>query len=199
MGGTLRPPEARVNPRKEAENPAAGGGVLAAWKRPGYGRGVPTRFLTDHSLALVARRLRALGFDVEVAPGARLEELFDAARASGATVLTLSARRPGRRRSVPVITLPRDDPAAAVRELAAHHTPEGPPFGRCLECNTVLQSRFAVEARGEVPSGVARSATMLRYCPTCGRWYWEGSHTARLREWLEAALGRPLADKRNSS
>lgn len=167
--------------------------------RPGYGRRVSSRFLTDDSLALVARRLRALGFDVEVARGARLEELFAAARLSGATVLTLSTRRPGARHSVPVITLPRGDAAAAVRELAARHAPELPPFGRCLECNSVLQSRFAAEARGQVPSGVARSAVMLRHCPTCGRWYWEGSHTARLRAWLEAALGRPLADRRNSS
>ena len=180
--------------------PPADGRGLAASPPRGYGRGVSApRFLTDDSLALVARRLRALGFDVQVARGARLDELFDAAASSGATVLTLSDRRPGRRRSVPVITLPRGDPAAAVRALASHFDPAGPPFGRCLECNTPLQSRFSGEALGEVPAGVARSAAMLRYCPGCGRWYWEGSHTARLREWLEAAIGRPLAGGKDSS
>ena len=158
-----------------------------------------SRFLTDDSLALVARRLRALGFDVEVARGARLDELFEAARATGATVLTLSDRRPGRHRAVPVITLPRGDAATAVRMLDATYRSTGPPFGRCLECNTPLQGRFAAEARGEVPPAVARSTAMLHHCPTCGRWYWEGSHTARLRAWLEAAIGHPLADRRNSS
>ncbi|MGH7742134.1 MAG: Mut7-C RNAse domain-containing protein [Candidatus Eiseniibacteriota bacterium] len=156
------------------------------------------RFLTDNSLALVARRLRALGFDVDVARGARLEDLFAAALASGATVLTLSGRRPGWRTRVPVITLPRGDPAKAVHELASRFAPGGPPFGRCLECNTPLQTRFAAEARGEVPAGVARQGGTLRYCPNCARWYWEGSHTARLREWLEAALGRPLAERGES-
>jgi uncharacterized protein with PIN domain len=182
----------------------AAAGAVAAAARRGYGRRVAdprggSRFLTDDSLALVARRLRALGFDVEVARGARLDELFEAARDSGATVLTLSDRRPGRHRQVPVITLPRGDAAAAVRMLAATYRGTGPPFGRCLECNSPLQGRFAAEARGEVPASVVRSATMLQYCPTCGRWYWEGSHTARLREWLEAAIGQPLADRRNSS
>jgi len=155
-------------------------------------------FLTDDSLALVARRLRALGYDVQLARGARLEELFEAARSSGRTVLTLSTRRPGRKASVPVITLPRGDARGAVRELAARFEPAGPPFGRCLECNQPLQSRFAAEAIGEVPAAVARSAASLHHCPECGRWYWEGSHTARLREWLEAALGRPLAERGKS-
>lgn len=76
----------------------AAAGAVAAAARRGYGRRVAdprggSRFLTDDSLALVARRLRALGFDVEVARGARLDELFEAARDSGATVLTLSDRR----------------------------------------------------------------------------------------------------------
>ena len=165
----------------------------------GYGGRVTSdRFLTDDSLALVARRLRALGFDVEVARGAQLQELFEAARASGATVLTLSNRRAGRHHPVPVITLPRGDAARAVREMALRFAPVGPPFGRCLECNTPLQTRYASEARGEIPASVARLSATLRYCPNCGRWYWKGSHTARLREWLEAALGRPLADPTES-
>src|SRR5262245_19349889 len=50
----------------------------------------PTAFVTDSSLALVARRLRFLGYDVATHPGARLEELFAAAREQGRTVLTLS-------------------------------------------------------------------------------------------------------------
>lgn len=172
---------------------------VAALRSPRYGRPMASRsFLTDDSLALVARRLRALGFDVQLVRGARLEELFAAARDSGRIVLTLSDRRPSRRAGVEVVTLPRGDARAAVRMLAASFEPSGPPFGRCLECNHPLQRRFAAEARGEVPAGVARSAETLRFCPECGRWYWEGSHTARLREWLEAALGRPLAERGES-
>ena len=43
-----------------------------------------------------------------------------------------------------------------------------------------------------MPGPVARAATHLHHCPTCGKWYWEGSHVDRVREWLERALGRPL-------
>jgi hypothetical protein len=126
-------------------------------------------------------------------PGARLGELFEAARRDGRTVLTLSARRPPRFAEVAALRVPRADPAAALRDLAASHEPAGPPFSRCPRCNVALQRRTAFEAAGEVPGRVLRSFASLTYCPHCGKWYWEGSHVARLRKWLEEALGRPLA------
>jgi uncharacterized protein with PIN domain len=135
-----------------------------------------------------------LGYDVATVPGARLEELFDAARREGRTVLTLSARRPPRFADVPALLVPRADPAAALRALAESHEPAGPPFSRCPGCNVALQRRTAFEAVGEVPGKVLRSSTALHYCPHCGKWYWAGSHVARLKEWLERALGRPIAD-----
>jgi uncharacterized protein len=158
----------------------------------------PSRFVTDTSLELLARRLRMLGYDVASVPGARLEELFDAARRDGRTVLTLSARHPARFADVPALRVARGDPAAALRALAAAHEPAGLPFSRCPQCNTALQRRTAFEASGEVPGRVLRRAPALTYCPQCGKWYWEGTHVARLRAWLEAALGRPLAAAGNA-
>jgi uncharacterized protein len=154
----------------------------------------PTRFITDSSLDLLARRLRALGYDIETHRGARLTELFEAAARDERTVLTLSGKRPRRTAKVDsaAITIPRGDPAAALRSIAADHEPAGAPFTRCTLCNTALQRRMSFEARGEVPGAVLRGAESLGYCPHCGKWYWEGSHVARLRAWLEAALGRPI-------
>jgi len=79
-----------------------------------------------------------------------------------------------------------------VRAIASEAEPAGAPFSRCTECNVALQRRHPFEARGEVPGRVLRHARSLTYCPGCGKWYWEGSHVARLRDWLEAALGRPV-------
>lgn len=152
-----------------------------------------TRFVTDSSLEFLARRLIFLGYDVTVIRSARLEELFAAARRDGRTVLSMSRRHPRAWADVAVIAVPRDDPAAGVRMIAAAHEPAGPPFSRCPACNTTLRRRHPMEARGEVPGRVLREGGPLRYCPMCGKWYWEGSHVARLRAWLEQALGRPLA------
>jgi uncharacterized protein with PIN domain len=153
----------------------------------------PARLITDASLEFLARRLRFLGYDVAVARGARLDELFEVARRDGRTVLTLSARHPRRFANVPAVRVARADPAVALRALVAEFEPAGAAFSRCPDCNTPLERRLAFEARGEVPGRVTRGATHLHHCPTCGKWYWEGSHTARLRAWLGEAIGRPLA------
>lgn len=152
----------------------------------------PARFVADTSLELLARRLRLLGYDVATVPGARLEELFEAGRREGRTVLTLSVRHPKRFAEVAAILVPRADPAAALRALAASYEPAGPPFSRCALCNAALQRRTPFEAVGEVPGKVLRASPTLNWCPNCGKWYWEGSHVARLKDWLERALGRPI-------
>ena len=153
----------------------------------------PARLLTDSSLDFLARRLRFLGYDVTTLTGARLEELLDAARREGRTVITLSQRHPRRFADVPVLVVPRADPEAALRAIAGTHAPAGAPFSRCPACNVGLRERHPAEARGEVPGRVLRELRTLTYCPSCGKWYWHGSHVDRIREWLERALGRPLA------
>jgi len=152
----------------------------------------PTAFVTDSSLALVARRLRFLGYDVQTHPGARLEELFAAAKDQGRTVLTLSARKPPGFADALVVRVPRGDAAAAVRAVADAHAPAGPPWSRCPACNVALHTRSSFEAVGEVPGRVTRMGVELKWCPSCGRWYWPGSHVARMNAWLAAALERPV-------
>ena len=152
----------------------------------------PARFVTDTSLEFVAHRLSFLGYDIACLKGARLEELFEAGRREERIVLTLSDRHPRRFADIAAIVAPRGDPAAAVRRVATEHEPASPPFGRCAQCNQALQTRHPMEARGEVPGRVLRSVASVRYCPMCGKWYWEGSHVAHIRAWLERVLGRAL-------
>ena len=152
----------------------------------------PTRFLTDASLDQLARRLRFLGYDVVTHAGARLVELFAAAAADGRTVLTLSERRPKRYAAIAVVRVARGGEAAALRSLVEAHAPSGPPWSRCPRCNSALQRRSEFEARGEIPARVVRAGWPLTWCPTCDRWYWPGSHVARMNAWFEHVLGRPI-------
>jgi len=149
----------------------------------------PTRFVTDASLEQLARRLRMLGYDVVTHRGARFAELFAAAAAEGRTVLTLSRRRAPRGATSPVVVVPRADLAAALRTVASGHAPATARWSRCPACNVVLHARSTFEARGEVPGRVTRMAGPLTWCPSCGRWFWPGSHFARLETWFEQVLG----------
>src|SRR5438045_7258332 len=153
---------------------------------------VPTRFATDSSLELLARRLRILGYDVATHRGARIEEVFAAAAAAGLTVLTLSVRRPAGTAQVPALIVARDQLAETLRAIVAGYSPTGVPWSRCPLCNLALRPRSSYEAIGEVPARVARSGGPFFSCPGCGRWYWPGTHVARLRASLAAVLGRDM-------
>ncbi|MEO5989722.1 MAG: Mut7-C RNAse domain-containing protein [Candidatus Eisenbacteria bacterium] len=153
---------------------------------------LPARFLTDASLDRLARWLRFLGYDVLTHRGARLEELFELAARDGRTVLTQSPRHPKRYADIPAMQVPRDDDALALRRIVAAHEATTAPFTRCPICNDALMERSAFEARGEVPGRVTRGGSPLRYCPSCSKWFWVGSHVARIIAWLEDALGRSI-------
>src|SRR5262249_14364346 len=147
-----------------------------------YRRSVePTRFVTDTSLARFGRWLRFLGYDVSILRGALVSEVFDKARLEGRVAITMSVRRP-RAPGAQVAPVERGREDESLRRLVARHRASGPPFSRCVECNTPLQTRLSLEAVGEVPGRVLRAFRELRHCPTCGKWYWDGSHVARTRE-----------------
>jgi uncharacterized protein with PIN domain len=150
------------------------------------------RFATDTSLELLARRLRLLGYDVLTCREARLEDVLEVARRDGRTVLTSSLRRPRPFADVPCLTVPREEPARAVRAIAENFRAPSPPFSRCPACNHALEKRMPMEARGEVPGGVLRVARSVQHCRGCGKWFWRGSHVDRMRAWLAAALGREV-------
>lgn len=149
----------------------------------------PVTFVTDASLALLARRLRQLGYDVLVHRGARLEELLEAAARDGRTVLTRSGRHPKRWAAVPVARVTGTDTAEQLRVAVARGPASSAPLGRCSHCNHALRTRSMFEAHGEVPGRVARSGSPLWSCTGCGQWFWLGSHTDRLHAWFTAALG----------
>ena len=147
------------------------------------------RFIADRSLEGVARRLRALGFDVAVLDG-RLEQVCADARAEQRVVLTTSRRVPPpcglRERWV----VPRDDLAAAVRAVLARCEPDAAPFTRCVHCNEPLVA-FDGSA-GPPPVAPPAGVRVTGQCPRCGRCYWHGSHVDRTREWIERETGRHI-------
>jgi uncharacterized protein with PIN domain len=62
-------------------------------------------------------------------------------------------------------------------------------FQRCTECNTPVEEVAGETVADRVPARLAGQVRFTR-CPGCGRVYWEGSHTRRMRRALEQALRR---------
>lgn len=158
--------------------------------------------VADAMLGRLARWLRALGRDVRFDAAMDDDALARLARDEHRLLLTrdrrLCAAR-GRPDWCRLVAATRPD--AQLRELTGTLDLFGPGwrdrlFTRCMVCNATLRpvSHRAVARR--LPPKVradprVRSAG-LRQCPDCGKLFWEGSHTRRMRRWLEAvAPGRP--------
>jgi uncharacterized protein with PIN domain len=59
------------------------------------------------------------------------------------------------------------------------------PFGRCLECNGVLESVAKELVEHRLPLRTRRDFDDFRMCPDCGRVYWRGSHYDRLAAFVD--------------
>jgi hypothetical protein len=70
-----------------------------------------------------------------------------------------------------------NEPLEQLREVLTHFDLPLPRdlFSRCMLCNVVL---------------VNDEATGDRRCPKCGRVYWEGLHTRRMRDALARTFGQ---------
>ncbi|MFW6331304.1 MAG: Mut7-C RNAse domain-containing protein [Gemmatimonadota bacterium] len=160
----------------------------------------PTRFVADAMLGRLARWLRALGFDVVADQGLDDDDLARLARQQNRHLLTRD-RRLCAERAHPgwCILLHTHKPAAQLAELDARIGIFSTgwrerTFSRCMVCNTPLAPATHAEVRDDLPDDVrddprVRSAGFRR-CPGCGRAYWEGSHTRRMRRWLERVADR---------
>ncbi len=145
-------------------------------------------------LGRLARYLRFVGCDTEYVRGLSDDELLGRAQAEDRTVL--SRDRGLARRSPRVFLL--KSPAISEQFRAVRRAwpevPAEPQFVRCTVCN----GRLAPYRRGTdrsreagLPPGMDATTRSLFACDVCGHLYWDGSHTARIRERLRAWSEEP--------
>ncbi|MEM0129012.1 MAG: Mut7-C RNAse domain-containing protein [Thermoplasmata archaeon] len=133
----------------------------------------PPRWAVDEMLGRLARYLRFLGYDAEYLRGRSDAEILVLLRADPRVLLTRDRRLAGQ---VPgSVLLTRRDLEGQLRELRGFYPSlrTEPRFDRCAVCNIPLAPEPSDPGDGPRPPH--------RWCPTCGRHYWEGSHTARIR------------------
>jgi uncharacterized protein with PIN domain len=147
---------------------------------PGAG---PPRFLADAMLGRLARWLRILGFDTAFEAHVRDEDLVRRALVEGRHLLTRDRALPVEWRVGGIHLVGSEELREQLRDvLAAFDLRPGiRPFTRCSVCNTPLAAAARSEVRGRVPARVLAVERDFRACPGCGRVYWRGSHTERMR------------------
>jgi uncharacterized protein with PIN domain len=152
------------------------------------------RFAADAMLGRLARWLRILGIDT--AYEADIDDADLVRRALEERRVILTCDRPLREewRVDNIYIVSSWAVMEQLREVVRHFglAAHVRLFSRCSRCNAPLRGISAQDAEGEAPAYVLRNADELQRCPSCGRVYWEGSHTERIRR----ALGDLLPEGR---
>jgi len=164
------------------------GGEVQEWP---IRRGSDPRFICDAMLGRLARWLRALGYDTAFDPGIEDAHLVRRAAREERAILTRDRGLSREWRVGELLVLRSERPEGRLREVADAFGIEWPRplFRRCLDCNVALEEAAPEDVRSRVPDRVLRRKLRLTRCPSCGRVYWRGSHTRRMRRTLEDVLG----------
>lgn len=139
------------------------------------------KFLADRNLGKLVKWLRILGYDTVYERGNIDRAFLDRGFREGRSVLTRRkdmARRNFRGR---LFVVSSDDLPGQLKEVidAFGLTPdESSYFTRCLLCNEVLLDVSREEAKPFVPPYVYETQKRFVKCPSCGRFYWAGTHLA---------------------
>lgn len=149
------------------------------------------RFIADAMLGRLARWLRTLGFDTAYDDRIADAELVRRAVAEERYILTRDRRIPEEWRVAHCLNLRSEKPLEQLAEVVSALDLRAPArlFTRCRVCNAVLVAVDGSEVTGQVPPRVLEREPAFVRCPDCGRIYWEGSHTARMRSVVERVFG----------
>jgi len=149
------------------------------------------KFIVDHNVGKLARRLRMMGYDSVFFSGEDDSAMVKQALAEDRTILTrdtgIMRRKAISSGRVRAVLIESEEPEKQMRQLTAAFDLKGRarPFTLCLECNAPLENRSREEVAGRVPPYVYRTQTQYMECPSCHRIYWRGTHWEAMIRRLE--------------
>jgi uncharacterized protein with PIN domain len=151
------------------------------------GTGMETRFVADAMLGKLAKWLRVLGYDTHYQshyPGNALSRLVREGR------VLLSLRPPTVENHPDALLLHSYSLTGQILEMKekrAITADRSRCFTRCLRCNVLLRKAAFERALENVPEYVFHeNPEGIRFCPSCGHYFWPGTHRARMEKQLES-------------
>lgn len=136
-------------------------------------------------LGRLVKWLRIIGQDVIYGPHLTGYGLIRAARAENRLILTRD-RGLKQKQPPPFLFIESDHYRDQLRQVVGQcglRLGDG-LFVRCIECNTLLQSRPKEALEKVVPPYVFASQEKFFSCPTCRRIYWPATHHQKMLEEL---------------
>jgi len=148
-------------------------------------------FAADRMLGKLAKWVRVLGYDVVYLRQAGDAEIR-AKLKEGRILLTRERRAKPWHKQGKVFVVNANNPEGQLREVVLGldlAILDHALFSRCLQCNSVLETVSREEVREQVPEYTWQTHHQFHQCRDCGRVYWTGSHSERMRQRLDEILG----------
>jgi uncharacterized protein with PIN domain len=160
-----------------------------------------TCFATDASLGKLCKWLRILGFDALYERDVSSWRRTAWAR-EGRCLLTritgLKEISPGAR----TLFIRSNDPFEQLKQVVGAvgiSADDLRPLSRCIRCNLPLADVDKASALNRVPDYIWETVDSFCRCPACGRFYWRGTHSRRIRERIRELFGDRDAGSRQDS
>jgi uncharacterized protein with PIN domain len=139
------------------------------------------KFLADENVAKLGKWLRIIGYDVAYqSPATTDAELARRASCEGRIILTRDRDFLKQRMSTKCLLLTSQDTVEQLRtviETFGLELDRDGFFTRCLRCNVPLEAIRKEEVKSLVSAYVYQTYDQFHQCPTCNKFFWQGSHT----------------------
>jgi uncharacterized protein len=149
------------------------------------------RLICDDNLGKLAKYLRILGFDTAFQEPISDPELLRLAAAQNRFLLTRDHRLLEHTHPYGILVLEDDDPlvqlTAAIRALNLTIDPRL-LFQRCTQCNEITLPVDKENIKNHIFPYILKTQREINQCPSCGRYYWKGTHYQRLVQKLHKAI-----------
>lgn len=150
------------------------------------------RIICHPSLGKLARYLRMLGIDTRCLPEQTWADLI---ATGGKNVIFFTKSTPHIPAGACIVTssLPKEQ-AREVRDIIRPYVVAELILSRCLDCNEILLPVHRNKVEQKVPEYLFHQVETFTTCPSCGKLYWKGSHSASMGRLLQDIFDIPAMD-----
>lgn len=140
----------------------------------------PPKYIADCHLGKLAKYLRVMGFDTLYFNSIDDNDLVSLAKNEGRIILTRD-KALHERKEASTFYLESIENLQQLKELQEYFLIKSYVLrGRCIVCNTLLESIDKNDIKEEIPKKVKQHFSAFEICHTCDRIYWHGDHYRRM-------------------
>ncbi|TSA17761.1 MAG: hypothetical protein D4R72_03825 [Nitrosopumilales archaeon] len=155
-----------------------------------------SNFIVDAMLGNLAKKLRILGYDSKYFSSIEDDKLIVIAKNEKRIILTKDERltKVAEKQNVGSVLIRGNDELEQIAQINAKIKLDrfvmDTNNSRCIVCNGSLQSVEKYRIIGKVPEGILEREERFWMCDSCKKIYWEGTHFAKLQEFVNKLNNR---------